>query len=148
MAAKSATLEQVMELIREGQASARERHEDLKTDFETKHTENRERRHAIMNKLEAVENRQHNLETRTGALETQMVSIVGDNSGGSGLLHKMDKALDTLKEEVASIKQTVQNTPAINRWIYGAMGIVAFLIVVVPTAIFILFEIIKLIAKH
>jgi hypothetical protein len=77
-----------------------------------------------------------------------MVSIIGDNSGGSGLLHKMDKALDSLKEEVASIKQTVQNTPAINRWIYAAMGIVAFLVVVIPSAIFVLFEVLKLIMKH
>lgn len=149
MAAKAAaTLNQVMELIREGQTAARERHEDLKSDFEAKHKENSERRHALLNKFEALENRVHDLDGRVGALETQMVSIIGDNSGGSGLLHKMDKALDTLKEEVASIKQTVQNTPTINRWIYGAMGIIGFLIVVIPSLLFILFEILKLITKH
>lgn len=120
---KAVTLQHVAELIATGQSNARERWDDLKQDFDAKHKENQERRHALVGKIEAVENRVHTLDGRTGALETQMVSIIGDNSGGSGLLHKMDKALDTLKEEVASIKQTVQDTPAINKWVYGAMAV-------------------------
>lgn len=148
MAAKNVTLRNVVELIAEGQTRARERWDELKADFEAKHVENRERRHALVGKLEAVENRVHMLDGRVGALETQMVSIIGDNSGGSGLLHKMDKALDTLKEEVASIKQTVQDTPAINKWVYGAIAVVGFLVIAVPVVIVIIFEILKLAAKH
>lgn len=148
MASKTVTLQHVAELIATGQSNARERWDDLKQDFDAKHKENQERRHALVGKFETLENRVHTQDGRIGALETQMISIIGDNSGGSGLLHKMDKALDMLKEEVASIKQTVQDTPAINKWVYGAIAVIGFLVVAIPVAVVIIFEILKLVTKH
>lgn len=136
MAAKAAaTLDQVMELIREGQASARQRHEDLKADFDVKHKENSDRRHALMAKVEANENRVYVLDGRIGALETQMVSIIGDNSGGSGLLHKIDRAVDEMRNEVTSIKKSVEDAPALRKWVLMAAGVVIFLGVVVPIVV-------------
>jgi len=123
MPAKAGTLDQVMELIREGQSSARERHEDLKADFEAKHKENQERRHSLIGKLEAVQNEVHTQDGRIRALETQLVSVIGDNSGGSGLLHEIDRKVDSLTGEVAAIKKTVEDTPSINKWVYGAMAV-------------------------
>lgn len=148
MPAKSATLEQVMDLIREGQGAARERHEDLKSDFEAKHKENVDRRHSLMGKVEAVQNEVHNQDGRIRALETQLVSVIGDNSGGSGLLHEIDRKVDSLTGEVAAIKKTVEDTPKINRWIYAAMGVVALLIVAIPIVVTIVFEILKIVSKN
>jgi chromosome segregation ATPase len=103
-------LTDIATLIKVGHDESERRLNDLRADFDQKHKENVERRHNLLNKIEEIENRVHLLDGRVGTMETHMVSIIGDNSGGSGLLHKMDKALDSLKEEVASIKQMVQNT--------------------------------------
>lgn len=135
-------------MVAAGQISAKEWRDEIKADLQQKHEENRDRRHALGNKLEEVENRVHLLGERVGALETKLFSIVGDNSGGSGLLHDIDKKVDALKGEVEVIKQTVQNTPAINKWVYGAIGVIGFLIVIIPSAIFVLFELLKLITRH
>src|ERR1700744_6717426 len=114
----TATLDQVMELIREGQNAAKERHEALKEDFEQKHNENRDRRHALVNQVAVAEGRLTLVEGRMVAVETKLVPILGDNSGGSGLLHEIDRKVDSLTGEVAAIKKTVEDTPAIIRWIY------------------------------
>lgn len=137
-----------MELIREGQEAAKQRWDDLKADFDAKHAENRERRHALGNKIDATDGKVHLLDGRINALEQKLFTVVGDNSGDSGLLHKIDKKVDALQEEIASIKSTVQDTPKINRWIYGAMGVVALLMLAVPTMLFIIWEFLKFAAKH
>lgn len=154
-ARSSATLNHIAEMLADGQVSAKERWDELKADFNAKHEENRDRRHAQGNKIEEVENRVHVLGERVGALETKLVSIIGDNSGGSGLLHDIDKKQDalqkemgTIKSEIASIKQTVQDTPAINKWVYGAIAVLGFVAVVVPIVVVVVFEILKLVTKH
>lgn len=142
------TLEQAMQLIRDGQESAKQRWDDLKADFEAKHNENRERRHALGNKIEQTDGRVHILDGRLSTVEQKIFTVVGDNSGDSGLLHKIDKKVDALQEEIASIKSTVQDTPKINRWVYGAMGVIALLALGGPTMLFIIWELVKFIAKH
>lgn len=152
MPPKSATLDQVMELIREGQTSARDRHDDLKSDFESKHTENRERRHALGNEISNLEGRQGLAEARLATAETKLISIVGDSSGGSGLLHEIRGDVKDLKNEVAGIKKTVEDTPTVTKYIYGVMAVLAFLAFAVPIGLTILFFVVevalKLIFKH
>jgi predicted nuclease with TOPRIM domain len=146
--AKTMTLERLAEMVAAGNVTAKEWRDEIKADLQQKHEENRERRHVLGSKLEEVQNRAHVLGERVGALETKLFSIVGDNSGGSGLLHDIDKKVDALKGEVEVIKQTVQNTPAINKWVYGAIGVIGFLIVVVPIVFGLLFEMFRLLVRH
>lgn len=151
MPAKSATLDQVMELIREGQSSARERHEDLKTDFEAKHIENRDRRHALGNEISAVEGRQTLVEGRVAIVETKLTSIVGDNSGATGLMHEIRDDVKDLRAEVQTIKTTVQDTPKINKWVIGAMAVLGFLTVSIPicmTALMIIFGLLEFFLRN
>jgi predicted nuclease with TOPRIM domain len=130
MVAKAITLQRVADLI-----------DDLKADFNTKHKENVERRHALVNSYGA-------LEGRVTVVETKLTSIVGDNSGGSGLLHEIRDDVKALQGEVSSIKQTVQDTPSINKWVYGAIAVVGFLVVLVPVVVVIIFEVLKLSNGH
>jgi hypothetical protein len=136
------TNDELAQLIATGQDVAKERWNELKTDFEKKHKENVDRRHDLINTYAS-------LEGRLTIAETKLTSIVGgDNSGGSGLLHNIDKKVDALKEEVQVIKQTVQDTPAINKWVYGAIAVIGFLIVVIPILFGIFFELLKMLTKH
>lgn len=80
--AASKTLERTM----------RSQFEDLRADLNHKHEENREA---------------WAFETRMTAVETKLTSIIGDNSGGSGLLHDIDKKVDTLSSEFAGIKKVL-----------------------------------------
>lgn len=120
---KAVSNQHLAELIATGQQSAREWRDELKSDFDAKHKENQDRRHALVGKVEAVENRVTLAEGRVAIVETKLTSIVGDNSGGSGLLHEIRDKVDALKDEVAGIKKTVEDTPAINKWVYGAMAV-------------------------
>ena len=106
---RGVTLQRVADLI-----------DDLKNDFNAKHKENVDRRHQLVNSYSA-------LEGRVTIVETKLTSIVGDNSGGSGLLHEIRDKVDALKDEVAGIKKTVEDTPAINKWVYGAMAVGALI---------------------
>lgn len=130
MADKPVTLQRVADLI-----------DDLKSDFNVKHKENVDRRHDLLNRYSA-------LEGRVTIVETKLTSIVGDNSGGSGLLHEIRDKVDALKDEVAGIKKTVEDTPKINRWVYGAIAVVGFLIVVIPIIVGLLFETFQVLLKH
>ncbi|HTF70902.1 MAG TPA: hypothetical protein VK638_50355 [Edaphobacter sp.] len=89
MAGKAVTLQRVADLI-----------DDLKADFNAKHKENVDRRHQIID-------RYSELEGRVTVVETQMRAVIGDNSGGSGLLHEIDKKVDSLSSEFAGIKKVL-----------------------------------------
>lgn len=123
----SATLIQVMELIREGQTAARERFDDLRADFDAKHLENRDRRHAQAGEMQLIKDQHYLLATRVSNVETTLLTIVGDNSGGSGLLHSIDKKVDKLQEDFSSWKTEIKDTPAIRKWVYGAMAVAALI---------------------
>ncbi|MFL6427887.1 MAG: hypothetical protein ACJ71S_06555 [Acidobacteriaceae bacterium] len=138
---KATTLPQIAQLIATGQRTAKERWDELKADFDQKHKENVDRRHALINSYST-------LEGRVTVVETKLTSIVGDNSGESGLLHEINKKVDALKGEVQVIKQTVQDTPAINKWVYGAIAVIGALMFMVPIAVAILFELLKVLAKR
>jgi predicted nuclease with TOPRIM domain len=138
--AKAVTLQHVAELIAAGQTSARERWDDLKSDFDAKHKENTDRRHALMEKY-AI------LEGRVTVLERDLRTVVGDNTGGSGLLHAIDKKVDKLQEDFSSLKSAVEDAPAIRKWVYGAIAVLGFLAICVPIGLVIVFEVLKL-ARH
>lgn len=95
---KAMTLDRIADLIKESQVTAKERWDELKDDFDQKHKENVDRRHALMDRYSA-------LEGRVTVLERDMRTVVGDNTGGSGLLHNMNKKLDALQNEVSGMKR-------------------------------------------
>lgn len=96
--AKAMTLDRIADLIKESQVTAKERWDELKDDFDQKHKENVERRHSLMDRYSA-------LEGRVTVLERDMRTVVGDNTGGSGLLHNIDKKVDALQNEVSGMKR-------------------------------------------
>jgi predicted nuclease with TOPRIM domain len=128
--AKAVTLQHVAYLI-----------DDLKSDFDAKHKENTDRRHALMEKY-AI------LEGRVTVLERDLRTVVGDNTGGSGLLHAIDKKVDKLQEDFSSLKSAVEDAPAIRKWVYGAIAVLGFLAISVPIGLVIVFEVLKLATKH
>jgi len=138
---KPVTLEQVIDIVLKGQNA-------LKVDFDEKHKENRDRRHALGNTLSAMEGRQALIETRMATAETKLIAIVGDSSGGSGLLHSIDKKVDKLQEDFSILKSAVEDAPLIRKWVYGAIAVLAFITVAVPIILVVLFEILKLASKH
>jgi hypothetical protein len=73
-----------------------------------------------------------------------MRTVVGDNTGGSGLLHTIDKKVDKLQEDFSNLKAAVEDAPMIRRWVYGAMAVLAFLAITIPIALVVLFETLKL----
>lgn len=86
---------------------------EMRADLQQKHDENRE---------------SWALNTRMTALETQMTSIIGDNSGGSGLLHKIDEKVDTLQSEFAGIKKVLIFLSISIPIILSILGLIFFLI--------------------
>lgn len=115
-------LTDIARLIQSGQETWEERWKDLKEDFEAKHQENRERRHAQQNQIGNVEGRLTLVEGRTAVLETKVVSIVGDGSGGSGLLNEIDHKVDALQGEFAGIKKVLAFLAFV---IMAAIGVLA-----------------------
>jgi hypothetical protein len=93
--------------------SIRSQFQDMRDDLNRKHEENRE---------------SWALNTRMTALETQMTSIIGDNSGGSGLLHKIDEKVDTLQSEFAGIKKVLVFLAVVLPIIVGVLGLIFMLI--------------------
>jgi hypothetical protein len=98
VAAKNITLQSLADLISQGQGNAKERLDDLKADLNAKHKENVDRRHELVERYGI-------LEARVTVLERDMRTVVGDNTGGSGLLHNIDKKVDELQAEVAGMKR-------------------------------------------
>jgi hypothetical protein len=96
--AKGTTLDRLADLITGGQTTAKERWDEMRADVDQKHKENVERRHTLGNQYAA-------LEGRVRALEQDMRTVVGDNTGGSGLLHNIDKKVDALQNEVSGMKR-------------------------------------------
>lgn len=93
-------LSNIADLIRSGQETWDERWKELRDDFNEKHKENVERRHHLMDRYAT-------LEGRVTVLERDMRTVVGDNTGGSGLLHEIDKKVDNLQSEFAGIKKVL-----------------------------------------
>jgi hypothetical protein len=141
MAAKSATLSSISKMIADGQ-------ETLRKDFEAKHKENVDRRHFLGGEISRVENQQHVLDGRIGALERDMRTVVGDNTGGSGLLHSIDKKVDQLQSDFAALKTGMQDAPAIRKWVYGAAAVAGFLAVIVAPVVAFSIFVLKLLLKH
>lgn len=81
----------------------------LQANLDRKHEENRE---------------SWAFETRLTAVETKLVSIIGDNSGGSGLLHDIDKKVDTLSSEFAGIKKVLLFLSVIIPIILSVIGVI------------------------
>jgi len=134
-------------LIAEGQKAAATRWSDMKVDIDQKHEENRDQRHALRNKLDEVQGRQALVEGRVGVVETQLTSIVGDNSGVSGMLNEIKGNVKHLQDDMAIVKQVVQDTPAINKYIYGVMAVLAFLVVTVPIGLTVIFFIVEIVLR-
>jgi hypothetical protein len=102
---KAMTLDRLAEMVTTGQVSAKERWDELRADFQQKHDENRERRHQLGADIGNLRNELHLLQARVVILERDMLTVVGDNTGGSGLLHNIDKKVDALQNEVSGMKR-------------------------------------------
>jgi hypothetical protein len=89
--------------------SMRSQFTDLRGDLDRKHAENQE--------AWAFEN-------RMTAVETTLRTIVGDNSGGSGLLHKIDEKVDTLQSEFAGIKKVLVFLAVIIPIVVGILALI------------------------
>lgn len=107
MAGAQIKLSDIADLIRQGQTNTDQRFKDLREDFEEKHQENRERRHQLGQDIGNIRNEMHLIEKRVVVLEQDMRTVVGDNSGESGLLHKIDEKVDTLQSEFSGIKKVL-----------------------------------------
>ena len=141
------TLDGIAVLISEGQKASTARWEDMKQDINQRHEENRDRSHALRNKLDETQGRQALLEGRVGVVEAQITSIVGDNSGVSGMLNEIKSNVKSLQSDMAFVKQVVQDTPAINKYIYGVMAVLAFLVVAIPIGLTVFFFIVEVALK-
>lgn len=131
-------------------ALVEDRFKELRADVELKHKENADRRHKQASDIERVDNKHHELSGRVGVLERDMRTVVGE-SGGSGLLHQIRDSVGELKQDLAIVKQTIQDTPAIRKWVYGAMAVIAFIIIVVPmmlTGIVVAYAILRYLILH
>lgn len=148
MAVTRPNLGEIANLIRSGQQTAENRWEELREDFEKKHQENRERRHAMAGEIQLVKDQYFLLSERLTAAEKTLLTVVGDNSGGSGLLHAIDKKVDELKTDVTALKAAVQDAPAIRKWVYGAMAIVGLLVIILPILAVIGIELLKFLLHH
>ena len=62
---------------------------------------------ALLEKLVAAVTEALNHESRITAVETNLRAIVGDGTGASGLLHKIDEKVDGLQQEFAGIKKVL-----------------------------------------
>lgn len=98
-------LSDIADLIKTGQESTQQRFIDLRKDVDQKHEENKDRRHKMVNDFSALDARVHLMGERVSALERDMRTVVGDNTGGSGLLHIIDKKVDELQAEFAGMKR-------------------------------------------
>lgn len=93
-------LSDIAGLIQAGQDTWDERWKELREDFNEKHKENVERRHTLMD-------RYANVEGRVTVLERDMRSVIGDSTGDSGMMHKIDEKVDKLQEEFSGIKKVL-----------------------------------------
>jgi dynactin complex subunit len=141
-------LADLADLIKAGQETMQQRLVDLRSDFDQKHEENKERRHKMVNDFSALDAKVHLMGERVSAGERDMRTVVGDNTGGSGLLHAIDKKVDKLQEDFSSLKSAYEDAPAIRKWVYGAIAVLAFLSVATPIALVILFEVLKIALRH
>jgi archaellum component FlaC len=137
-------LADLADLIKTGQETMQQRLTDLRKDFDQKHEENKERRHKMVNDFSALDARVHLMGERISAVERDMRTVVGDNTGGSGLLHTIDKKVDKLQEDFSNLKSAVEDAPTIRKWVYGAMAVLAFLAIAIPIVLVVLFEVLKL----
>jgi uncharacterized protein involved in exopolysaccharide biosynthesis len=96
------TLEQVMQLILQGNEESRARHEELRRDSDAKHEENRTARHKAREILDQTRNEMHLIDGRVRVLETQQVNVLGDGSGSTGKLNSIEKKVDELSRKVTS----------------------------------------------
>ena len=147
MTDKSTTFADIALLISEGQKASTARWEDMKQDIHQRHEENRDRSHALRGKLDEVQGRQALVEGRVGVVEAQLTSIVGDNSGVSGMLNEIKSNVKNLQSDMAIVKQVVQDTPAMNKYIYGVMAVLAFLVVTIPIGLTVFFFIVEVALK-
>lgn len=147
MTAKNATLPQIVDLITSGQAAAKERWDDMRLDIDQKHKENSERRHAIVNTIAQVEGRVALAEGQIKVMNSTITSIVGDNSGVSGMLNEIKGTVKELQSDMAIVKQVVQDTPSINKYIYGVMAVLAFLVFAIPISLTVVFFVVEVILK-
>lgn len=134
------TLPQIFTLIES-------RFDDMRTDFDQKHKENSDRRHAQGNKMDTMEGRLTLAEGRIGIMDSKLTSIVGDNSGVSGMLNEIKSNVKDLQSDMAIVKQVVQDTPSINKYIYGVVAVLAFLVFAIPISLTVVFFIVEIILK-
>jgi len=131
------------ELIAANDRNAQSRFDDLRKDFEAKHLENKTARHAIRGEVQAQKDEIYLVRGRLTTVEDRLHQILGDNSGSGGLLNKIDKTVDELKEGFSSIKQTISDIPRMQRLVYGAIGVCAFLAFVIPIIVTIIIEYVR-----
>jgi hypothetical protein len=124
-------------LIAEMIETTRNASAELRADFNQKHRENQEVRDALRARVD-------DLGTRLSVAETTLRTIVGDNTGDSGLLHDMKRGQDQMKESLSEareefrrgmsnmtadlreLKQTASSAPATRDWMQKWMGVGAF----------------------
>lgn len=148
MTLKAMRLDDIASLIRSGQQANDQRFQELRVDFEDKHKENREHREKIETDVEALESRVNGLENRVSTVERDVRAVVGDNTGDSGLLHEIKDTVDTLKTDMAVVKEKIQDAPAIRKWVYGAMAIVGAAAILLPTLVLGIFELMRFLLSH
>lgn len=88
-----AAVESVRAIVSETLKATRETYADMKADFNQKHQENIDVRNNLQGKVD-------DLGSRVLLVESTLRTVVGDNTGESGLLHEVKRGQDQLKDQV------------------------------------------------
>jgi len=146
-----AAVESVKALVSETLKATRETYADMKADFNEKHKENLDVRNNLQSKVD-------DLGSRVLLVESTLRTVVGDNTGESGLLHEVKRGQEQLKDglneareefrrglasitsDVREIKTTTSSAPATRDWMnkwYGVAAAIATLggIALIVTAV-------------
>lgn len=125
-------------LIAEVLKTTRDTAAELKADFNQKHQENVEVRDGLRSRVDDMGN-------RLAVAEETLRTIVGDNTGESGLLHNMKRGQDQMKEslneardefrrglsgltaDLRELKNTAASAPQTRDWMQKWMGVGAFI---------------------
>ena len=101
------TLQTITDLLTRNHDAFKARFEDMQRDLAEKHEENKKRRHDLAGMIDATIGRVWKLESRVDELQQRVFSVVGDGTGETGLLHKIDDSVNQLASDVKSFKMVL-----------------------------------------
>lgn len=128
--APNPSLQTITDLLRSHNETTSARFQDLQKDLAAKHEENKVRRHEMAGEVDAVIGRVWVVEGQIKDLNSRLFTVVGDGTGQTGMLHKIDDSVTQLSSDLKSLK---------------ALG--TFLVVAVPIICTIVFGILMLLRK-